>query len=52
MASNYPLPAFYFQVRIDGISGALGFQKVSGLEAKLTSFLTHTGIQNNPMIII
>ncbi len=41
MASNYPLPAFYFQVRIDGISGALGFQKVSGLEAK-TNFISYS----------
>ena len=41
MASNYPLPAFYFQVRIDGISGALGFQKVSGLEAK-TNFVSYS----------
>ena len=41
MASNYPLPAFFFQVRIDGISGALGFQKVSGLEAK-TNFVSYS----------
>ena len=41
MALNYPLPAFYFKVRIDGISGALGFQKVSGLEAK-TNFVSYS----------
>ena len=41
MALNYPLPAFYFQVKIDGISGALGFQKVSGLEAK-TNFVSYS----------
>ena len=39
--SNWPMPAFYFQVKIDGISGALGFQKVSGLEAK-TNFVAYS----------
>jgi|TARA_B110000046_G_scaffold185530_1_gene227566 phage tail-like protein len=39
--SNWPMPSFYFQVQIDEFPDALGFQKVTGLEAK-TNFVSYS----------